>query len=126
MYHFFQKQKALEYCQKKPQNCEVRLSDAKIGEANEVTEQGGGTHVVDKIISILEDHELFPQANVKSKSELKQREREYTSDKIKILKIIESLLNLAQNSHLYENSVNEQLENFQFHHFDDKEIENNE
>ena len=91
-----------------------------------MTAQGGGTHVVNKIISILEDHELFPPANVKSKSELKQREREYTLDKIKILKIIESMLNLAQDSHLNKNSVNKQLENFQFHHFDDKEIENNE
>lgn len=91
-----------------------------------MTEHGGGTHLVDKIISILEDHKLFPPANVKSKSELKQREREYTLDKIKILKIIEALLNLEQDSHLNENSVNEQLENFQFHHFVNKEIENNE
>ena len=91
-----------------------------------MTEHAGGTHLVDKIISILEDHKLFPLANVKSKSELKQREREYTLDKIKILKIIEALLNLEQDSHLNENSVNEQLENFQFHHFVNKEIENNE
>ena len=63
----------------------------------------------EKIDSVLKDETLFPQVSVKSKIEVTQREKDYTLDRLHILKILKKLM---KNSSRFSDV----LEKFQFHH----------
>ena len=63
----------------------------------------------ERIDSVLKDETLFPQVSVKSKIELTQTERDYTLDRLHILKILKKLM---KNSSRFSDV----LEKFQFHH----------
>ena len=121
----------IEFCKVNPSLCPRQLR--AVMNWDEITKRSKGSHyrnspianqlspsmkevLSERIDSVLEDETLFPQASVKSETELTQKEKDYAVDRLHILKILEKLMTMKNSSRLSNEGVLKLLKKFQFHH----------
>lgn len=117
------------FCKDKPDMClELRgfIQNDGVGEDKRKLskEIQKSTNLVEKVLEIMDDKILFPPSPGYLQSDLALRKNEHNLDKIAILRIIENLLNLHDNSKSNNKVVSKIVEKFQFHHLKRKKVEN--